>query len=158
MEIAIIHEWLTTYAGSEKVLEAMLTEFPEAEVFTLIDFLPEKHGAIIALLFGILHHPDVLLVLAIAAEVLQNVPHGGAQALEDGGDEQALAAVHLLGGDIDDVGIGYGHAGGEPESGISEIGGRGILRGNMLAALVAGNREIYTWPTLGIISQSRSSR
>jgi glycosyltransferase involved in cell wall biosynthesis len=48
MKIAIIHEWLTTYAGSEKVLEAMLTEFPEAEVFTLIDFLPEKHGAIIA--------------------------------------------------------------------------------------------------------------
>ena len=47
MKIAIIHEWLTTYAGSEKVLEAMLTEFPEAEVFTLIDFLPEKHRAII---------------------------------------------------------------------------------------------------------------
>lgn len=48
MKIAIIHEWLTTYAGSEKVLEAMLAEYPEADVFTLIDFLPEKHRAIIS--------------------------------------------------------------------------------------------------------------
>lgn len=47
MKIAIVHEWLTTYAGSEKVLEAMLEEFPEADVFTLINFLPKEHGAII---------------------------------------------------------------------------------------------------------------
>jgi len=47
MKIAIIHEWLTTYAGSEKVLEAMLAEYPQADVFTLIDFLPEKHRSII---------------------------------------------------------------------------------------------------------------
>lgn len=38
-KIAIVHEWLTTYAGSEKVLEAMLDEFPDAELFCLIDFL-----------------------------------------------------------------------------------------------------------------------
>ncbi len=37
--VAIVHEWLTTYAGSEKVLEAMLEEFPDAELFCLIDFL-----------------------------------------------------------------------------------------------------------------------
>jgi glycosyltransferase involved in cell wall biosynthesis len=48
MKIAIVHEWLTTYAGSEKVLEAMLAEYPQADVFTLIDFLPEKHGSIIS--------------------------------------------------------------------------------------------------------------
>jgi glycosyltransferase involved in cell wall biosynthesis len=47
MKIAIIHEWLTTYAGSEKVLEAMLAEFPQADVFTLINFLPAKHGSVI---------------------------------------------------------------------------------------------------------------
>lgn len=44
MKIAIIHEWLTTYAGSEKVLEAMLAEYPQADVFTLINFLPKEHG------------------------------------------------------------------------------------------------------------------
>ncbi len=48
MKIAIVHEWLTTYAGSEKVLEAMLAEYPQADVFTLIDFLPEKHGSVIS--------------------------------------------------------------------------------------------------------------
>jgi glycosyltransferase involved in cell wall biosynthesis len=47
MKIAIIHDWLTTYAGSEKVLEAMLAEYPQADVFTLINFLPDKHGKVI---------------------------------------------------------------------------------------------------------------
>jgi glycosyltransferase involved in cell wall biosynthesis len=47
MKIAIVHEWLTTYAGSEKVLEAMLAEYPQADVFTLINFLPQKHGSVI---------------------------------------------------------------------------------------------------------------
>lgn len=45
MKLAIVHEWLTTYAGSEKVLEAMLQEFPEADLFCLIDFLPERDRA-----------------------------------------------------------------------------------------------------------------
>lgn len=43
MKIAFVHEWLTTYAGSEKVLEIMLSEFPEADVFCLIDYLPAEH-------------------------------------------------------------------------------------------------------------------
>lgn len=43
MKIAIVHEWFITYAGSEKVLEIMLSEFPEADVFCLIDFLPKEH-------------------------------------------------------------------------------------------------------------------
>jgi glycosyltransferase involved in cell wall biosynthesis len=47
MKIAIVHEWLVTHAGSEKVLEAMLAEFPQADVFTLIDFLPETHRTVI---------------------------------------------------------------------------------------------------------------
>ena len=43
MKVALIHEWLTTYAGSEKVLEIMLSEFPNADVYCLIDFLPKEH-------------------------------------------------------------------------------------------------------------------
>jgi glycosyltransferase involved in cell wall biosynthesis len=42
MKIAIIHEWLTSYAGSERVLEQMLLVFQEADVFATIDFLPDK--------------------------------------------------------------------------------------------------------------------
>ncbi|MBT7935755.1 MAG: glycosyltransferase family 4 protein, partial [Nitrospina sp.] len=39
MRIAIIHEWLVTYAGSERVLEQMLAVYPDADLFCVIDFL-----------------------------------------------------------------------------------------------------------------------
>jgi len=40
-KIAIIHEWLDSYAGSERVLEQMLLAFPAADLFVLCDFMPE---------------------------------------------------------------------------------------------------------------------
>jgi glycosyltransferase involved in cell wall biosynthesis len=40
MRVAIIHDWLTVYAGAEKVLAQMLILYPQAEIFTLVDFLP----------------------------------------------------------------------------------------------------------------------
>jgi glycosyltransferase involved in cell wall biosynthesis len=47
MKIAIVHEWLTTYAGAEKVLAAMLSEYPNADLFCLVDFLADEHRAAI---------------------------------------------------------------------------------------------------------------
>jgi len=41
MKIAIIHEWLETYAGSERVLEQLLACWPQADVFAVCDFMPE---------------------------------------------------------------------------------------------------------------------
>lgn len=41
MKIAIVCDWLVTYAGAEKVLEQMLNVFPEADLFAVVDFLPE---------------------------------------------------------------------------------------------------------------------
>ena len=40
--IAIVHEWLASYAGSERVVEQMLQVFPQADLFALVDFLPER--------------------------------------------------------------------------------------------------------------------
>lgn len=40
MKIAIVADWLTTYAGSERVLEQMIACFPEADVFAVVDFVP----------------------------------------------------------------------------------------------------------------------
>ncbi|MBA4318555.1 MAG: glycosyl transferase [Flavobacterium sp.] len=40
MKIAVIHDWLVTYAGAERVLEQILQLYPEAELYSLIDFLP----------------------------------------------------------------------------------------------------------------------
>jgi glycosyltransferase involved in cell wall biosynthesis len=41
VKIAIVHDWLVTYAGAERVLEQMLAVFPEADLFSLIDFVPQ---------------------------------------------------------------------------------------------------------------------
>lgn len=41
-KIAVIHDWLTTYAGAEKVLKQILDCFPQADLLTLVDFLPVK--------------------------------------------------------------------------------------------------------------------
>jgi glycosyltransferase involved in cell wall biosynthesis len=40
--VAIVHEWLSTYAGSERVVEQMLAVLPEAELFSLVDFLTQQ--------------------------------------------------------------------------------------------------------------------
>jgi len=40
--IAIVHDWLVTYAGAERVLEQILRCYPEADLFSLVDFLPDQ--------------------------------------------------------------------------------------------------------------------
>ena len=43
MRVAVVHEWLTSHAGSEKVVEQILQLYPEADLFSLVDFLsPEQ--------------------------------------------------------------------------------------------------------------------
>lgn len=42
MKIAIVADWLTTYAGSERVLEQIIQCFPQADLFAVVDFLPEQ--------------------------------------------------------------------------------------------------------------------
>jgi glycosyltransferase involved in cell wall biosynthesis len=40
MKTAIVHDWLVTYAGAERVLAEIITLFPDADIFSLIDHLP----------------------------------------------------------------------------------------------------------------------
>jgi glycosyltransferase involved in cell wall biosynthesis len=42
MKIAVVHEWLTSYAGSERVVEQILQLYPQADVFSLVEFLPPE--------------------------------------------------------------------------------------------------------------------
>jgi glycosyltransferase involved in cell wall biosynthesis len=42
MRIAIVHEWLAGYTGSEKVLEQLLLLYPEADLFCVADLLSEQ--------------------------------------------------------------------------------------------------------------------
>jgi glycosyltransferase involved in cell wall biosynthesis len=41
--VAIVHDWLVSYAGSEKVLEQIIKMFPNADLFSIVDFFPEQH-------------------------------------------------------------------------------------------------------------------
>jgi glycosyltransferase involved in cell wall biosynthesis len=43
--VAVVHDWLVTYAGSERVLAQILRMWPDAELFSLVDFFPddERH-------------------------------------------------------------------------------------------------------------------
>jgi glycosyltransferase involved in cell wall biosynthesis len=40
--VAIVHEWLVTYAGSERVVRELLAIFPDADLFALVDFMNEE--------------------------------------------------------------------------------------------------------------------
>lgn len=40
--VAIIHEWLVTFGGSENVVVELLKLFPQADIFSVVDFLPAE--------------------------------------------------------------------------------------------------------------------
>ncbi len=42
MKVAIVHDWLYTIGGAERVLAAILRCYPEADVFALFDMLPSE--------------------------------------------------------------------------------------------------------------------
>lgn len=41
MNVAVVCDWLTVYAGAERVLEQILQLYPEADLFSLVDFLAD---------------------------------------------------------------------------------------------------------------------
>ncbi|MDP2827049.1 MAG: glycosyltransferase family 4 protein [Sulfuricellaceae bacterium] len=40
IKVAIIHDWLLVRAGAERVLEQVLACYPQADLFSMVDFLP----------------------------------------------------------------------------------------------------------------------
>ena len=48
MRVALVHEWLESYAGSERVLEQLIACFPQADLFALVDFVPEAARGFLA--------------------------------------------------------------------------------------------------------------
>jgi glycosyltransferase involved in cell wall biosynthesis len=42
LRIAVVHEWLSTYAGSEQVLAQILSIYPQADLFAVVDFVPRS--------------------------------------------------------------------------------------------------------------------
>lgn len=42
LKVALVVDWLTIYGGAERVVEQMLLCFPEADIFSTIDFIEDK--------------------------------------------------------------------------------------------------------------------
>ncbi len=47
LKSAIVHDWLTTYAGSERCVESFTNVWNNADIYSLVDFLNEKDRQII---------------------------------------------------------------------------------------------------------------
>jgi len=47
LKTAIVHEWLSTYAGSERVVESLTNIWQDSPVYTLVDFLSKEERRII---------------------------------------------------------------------------------------------------------------
>jgi glycosyltransferase involved in cell wall biosynthesis len=47
LKIAIVHDWLVTNAGAEKVLKSICEIYPNADIFSLVDFLNDEDRKII---------------------------------------------------------------------------------------------------------------
>jgi glycosyltransferase involved in cell wall biosynthesis len=45
VRLALVHDWLHTWGGSESVLQALCTMFPDADLYALVDFLPGEERA-----------------------------------------------------------------------------------------------------------------
>jgi len=43
--VAVVHDWLDTWGGGENVLARILEAYPQADLFALVDFLPEARRA-----------------------------------------------------------------------------------------------------------------
>lgn len=70
LRIAVVHDWLTAYAGSEKVLEQILLLFPQAELFTLVDHLPSPQRAFLK---GRRIHTSFLQGLPLSAQIFRKL-------------------------------------------------------------------------------------
>jgi glycosyltransferase involved in cell wall biosynthesis len=45
MRVAVVHEWLATCSGSEQVLAHILALYPDADLFAIVDFIPQSQRA-----------------------------------------------------------------------------------------------------------------
>ncbi len=47
VKTAIVHDWLVTYAGAERALEQILVLYPDADLYSLVDFIPQDQRTFI---------------------------------------------------------------------------------------------------------------
>jgi len=113
MKIAIVCDWLVTYAGSERVLEQILRCFPKADLFAVVDFLPAHERAFLQnklvkptfiqqLPFAKKYYRNFLPLMPLAIEQLDMTPydlvisssHAVAKGILTGPDQIHISYTH----------------------------------------------------------------
>jgi glycosyltransferase involved in cell wall biosynthesis len=113
MKIALVCDWLVTYAGSERFLGEMIHCFPDADVFAVVDFLPPadrhflqnkpvKTTFIQKLPFAKKHYRNYLPLMPLAIEQLDmsqydliiSSSHAVSKGVITGPDQVHISYVH----------------------------------------------------------------
>jgi glycosyltransferase involved in cell wall biosynthesis len=113
MRVAIVHDWLYTLGGAEKVLAAMFRCFPSADLFCLFDFLSSaerqkvgyerSHVSFLQRMPGVRNHHRLFLpIMPLAIEqldlsaydVIISSSYAVAKGVLTGPDQLHLAYVH----------------------------------------------------------------
>jgi glycosyltransferase involved in cell wall biosynthesis len=111
--IALVHDWFDLYYGSERVVDQALACFPTADVFALVDFMPEeergflrrkevKTSFIQRLPFARRHFRRYLPLMPLAIEqfdfggydLVLSSSHAIAKGVITGADQPHIAYVH----------------------------------------------------------------
>lgn len=113
LNIAIVTDWLVTYAGAEKVISEMLKVFPKSDVFAVIDFLNDDARAkmlnknaqttfIQSLPFAKTKYRNYLPLMPLAIEqmdvsdydIVLSSSHAVAKGVLTGPDQMHISYVH----------------------------------------------------------------
>lgn len=113
MKVALVCDWLVTYAGAERVLEQILKIYPQADIFCIVDFIPEgqrdfllnkiTHTSFIQKLPGARkHYKAYLPLMPLAIEQLDvtgydiviSSSHAVAKGIITGPDQIHISYVH----------------------------------------------------------------
>ena len=68
--VAIVHDWLPVVGGAERVLEQLISLYPDAEIFTLFDFLSREDAPFLA---GKKVHTSVLQKFPFSERLYRNL-------------------------------------------------------------------------------------
>ncbi len=113
MKTAIVCDWLVTIGGAEKVLQQLLTCYPEADVFAVVDFIAAKDRDFLlgktvnttfiqSLPFAKSHYRSYLPLMPLAIEQLDlsaydlilSSSHAVAKGVLSGPDQVHISYVH----------------------------------------------------------------
>ncbi|WP_158935761.1 glycosyltransferase [Burkholderia sp. S171] len=111
MKVAIVHDWLVTAGSAERVLQSMLECFPQADIFTIVDFLEDRSfldnrqvttSFIQKLPFARARYKDYLALMPLAIEqfdllaydLVLSSSHAVAKGVLVGPDQLHVSYVH----------------------------------------------------------------